>query len=117
MNRTNFSALTAALAVSAMFVCNTLAAPAKPAPAMPSKFAVNVQCLNCAPPQSSRQSAAPDKNGNFNIDVPAHGQYKVSYADGPNKGKTITTITASSAGAVTVTIVGDSSSKPKGPVK
>ncbi|HEY0368083.1 MAG TPA: hypothetical protein VGC85_00670 [Chthoniobacterales bacterium] len=85
---------------------NAAASPA--ASAAPTKIVVNVQCLNCAPPSSSKQTASPVKGGGYTVDAPVAGEFKISYAEGPNKGKTIATVTAGSAGAITFALNGQS---------
>jgi hypothetical protein len=58
---------------------------------------VIVKKLPC-PCSSARQTATPNKDGSFSVNLPGAGKYTITYADGPKKGQVITTITATKAG-------------------
>lgn len=52
------------------------------------------------PGTSSRQTATPNPDGTFSVILPGAGIYTIKYASGPDKGKVITTVTATKAGLV-----------------
>jgi len=51
---------------------------------------------------NTRQTAKPNKDGSFTVELPGPGKYTISYADGPKKGQVIKTVTATKAGPVSV---------------
>ena len=51
---------------------------------------------------SSRQTATPNKDGTFSVQIPTAGNYIISYADGPKRGKVIKTVTTTSARTLSV---------------
>jgi hypothetical protein len=63
---------------------------------------LTVQCTSCTPPVTTTQPATADKNGKITVQLDKPGTYKISAADGPNKGKVIETVTAAKAGKVSL---------------
>lgn len=63
---------------------------------------VDVIVQKCCPtPSSSRQTATPNNDGTFTIQLPGPSTYTISYASGPNKGKVIETVTVTKAASYT----------------
>ena len=63
---------------------------------------IDVIVQKCCPtPSSSRQTATPNKDGTFTIQLSEPNTYTISYASGPKKGKVIETVTVTKAGSHT----------------
>ncbi len=54
------------------------------------------------PGSAARQTAQPNKDGSFSVNLPEPGQYTITYANGAMKGQLIKEMTVSKAGPVHV---------------
>lgn len=100
IRNTLFTGVAAIAAIACTAIAKPKPAASPAATAAPNKIKVNVQCVTCHPPTSDTQMAGAVKGGGYTVDAQSAGDYRISYADGPNKGKTIATVSAGAAGPI-----------------